>query len=750
MGSSSLRTVALAATLLLSSGLALAQPSLPYAASGIEFLSQIPPGGFGSPAATAGSSNWGYTSPGGREYVIQGLNNKTAFVDITNPTAPVIAGLITHPTSPWNEMKTKGTYCYNVNESGGGMQVIDLANIDATSGTRVSLVRSITSNGLTTAHTVTVNPDSNYVYLNGSNVTGSGGTLVAFSLADPANPVLAGVWQGGPYVHDSQVVTYTSGPQAGREIAYACCGGAGLYVVDVTDKSNMTVLASRTYAGLQYCHQAWLSEDRQFLYVNDELDGPAQGVPSGLTRVFNVADPANPILVSSFTSAVPGAIDHNIYIRGNLQFQSNYTSGLRVFDMSTNAQSPTEIAWIDTHPETDAATFNGVWNNYPYFPSGTIAIADINRGMIVVRVNLDQLTIAPVGPIATRVEPDAPTPVSILITNSGTPVDPATVRVLTSINGGPFVPSPMQDSGSGTFTGSLPPAPCGALVRWYYEARSQVNRTFQLPLTAPASFFEAESYSSRETILSFDMETDAGWTSGAPGDTATAGLWERGDPEPTAAQPGDDHTPAPGINCWITGRRAGGGVGSFDVDGGFTTLLSPIINLANGSPLTRIGYWRWYSNTAGGAPGQDVFAISISNNAGATWTTAETVGPGAPNNSGGWIYHEFRVLDLVPTLTSQMQLRFVADDANAGSVVEAAIDDLLIYRQTCSTPTCDYDFNQDENVDLLDAQQMAQVFVGLITPEATWLDGDLNGDENADLTDAQLLAAYVVTGNCGL
>ena len=65
-------------------------------------------------------------------------------------------------------------------------------------------------------------------------------------------------------------------------------------------------------------------------------------------------------------------------------------------------------------------------------------------------------------------------------------------------------------------------------------------------------------------------------------------------------------------------------------------------------------------------------------------------------------------------------------------------------------PSCDYDFNQDENVDLLDTQQMAQVFVGLISPGAGWLDGDLNGDENADLTDAQLLAAFVVTGQCNL
>jgi hypothetical protein len=68
----------------------------------------------------------------------------------------------------------------------------------------------------------------------------------------------------------------------------------------------------------------------------------------------------------------------------------------------------------------------------------------------------------------------------------------------------------------------------------------------------------------------------------------------------------------------------------------------------------------------------------------------------------------------------------------------------------CVPPVCSYDFNQDENVDLLDAQQMAQVFVGSILPESGWLDGDLNGDENADLTDAQLLAAYVVTGICGV
>ncbi len=90
---------------------------------------------------------------------------------------------------------------------------------------------------------------------------------------------------------------------------------------------------------------------------------------------------------------------------------------------------------------------------------------------------------------------------------------------------------------------------------------------------------------------------------------------------------------------------------------------------------------------------------------------------------------------------------------NASSVDEAYNAVLLLANITPLPPAgpgCDYDFNQDENVDLLDAQQMAQVFVGTLTPGAGWLDGDINGDENADLTDAQLLAQFVVTGNCPL
>jgi hypothetical protein len=69
---------------------------------------------------------------------------------------------------------------------------------------------------------------------------------------------------------------------------------------------------------------------------------------------------------------------------------------------------------------------------------------------------------------------------------------------------------------------------------------------------------------------------------------------------------------------------------------------------------------------------------------------------------------------------------------------------------TLRAPCACYDFNRDLEIDLADAHDMAAVFTGLRLSEPNWLDGDLNGDENADLTDAQLLAAYVVSGNCGV
>jgi hypothetical protein len=106
----------------------------------------------------------------------------------------------------------------------------------------------------------------------------------------------------------------------------------------------------------------------------------------------------------------------------------------------------------------------------------------------------------------------------------------------------------------------------------------------------------------------------------------------------------------------------------------------------------------------------------------------------------GWLVGEGRVL----SLSSMPGVNSMAD-ANYATLLGNAIDWVVL-----GPGPCGYDYNRDETLDLLDAQQMAQVFVGLLTPEPNWLSGDFNGDENADLTDAQQLASYVVTGVCPL
>jgi hypothetical protein len=77
-------------------------------------------------------------------------------------------------------------------------------------------------------------------------------------------------------------------------------------------------------------------------------------------------------------------------------------------------------------------------------------------------------------------------------------------------------------------------------------------------------------------------------------------------------------------------------------------------------------------------------------------------------------------------------------DISAGTSIDADGDGIP---DEC---VCDLDFNRDENQDLLDAQQLAQVVVGLLAREPGWLEGDVNRDENVDLADAQLLARVVI------
>ncbi len=345
-----------------------------YASDKVSLLSQIPLATFGS---TSGNDCWGYVSGSGREYVVMGLNNKVAVVEVTNPASPVIVGTIPHTSSSWAAIKVYQGYCYVGTEaSGSGIQVIDLNQVD--SG-MVTLVRTITTPGRT--HTIAINPASGYFYSCGSR-EGAGWTC-AFDCSNPSNPVRVGPTSlTVNYIHESQVVSYTSGPYAGKEIFFGCSESRGLEIWDFTSKTNPTHIKTISYPNVRYCHQGWLSADRKYFYINDELD-ENQFLITTRTIVMNVESLENAFYVGSFTSGL-AAIDHNLYVHKGFLFESNYKSGLRIFDTYFNPEVPTQVGWFDTYPLDDTRGFSGTWTNYPYLPSGTVAIADINRGLFLV------------------------------------------------------------------------------------------------------------------------------------------------------------------------------------------------------------------------------------------------------------------------------------------------------------------------------------------------------------------------------
>jgi len=174
-----------------------------------------------------------------------------------------------------------------------------------------------------------------------------------------------------------------------------------------------------------------------------------------------------------------------------------------------------------------------------------------------------------------------------------------------------------------------------------------------------------------------DLEVDRGWTIGAAGDNATSGLWLRADPVGTTynsavVQPEDDHTPAPGVMCFVTGNaNPGDAAGAADVDGGQTTLLSPVFDLSEALAAT-VSYWRWYTNNLGNNPSEDWWDVAVTNN-GTTWVALEHT----QASSASWQQFTFELTEYI-TLTDHVQLRFVASDANLGSLVEAGVDDFLL------------------------------------------------------------------------
>ncbi|MBX2820917.1 MAG: choice-of-anchor B family protein [Rhodothermaceae bacterium] len=362
-----------------------------YPCASVDLMAHVPIASMGGSNNTSGNDIWGWTDPGsGREFALVGLSTGTAFVEVTNPTQPIYLGsLATHTSSStWRDLKVHDGYVYIVSEARNhGMQVFDLSQLLTVQSPPETFSATAHYDGFGSAHNIAINEKSGVAYAVGSS-TCSGG-LHFISLENPASPKNLGCFSQDGYTHDAQCVIY-EGPDEdyqGREICVNSNEDT-ITIVDVTEKSAPIQIARESYPNASYVHQGWFTEDQQYFYQGDELD---EAQTNTRTLIWDLTDLDDPFLAKEYFGPTR-AVDHNLYILDDLAYETNYTAGLRILNIS-DPLNPVEVGYFDSFPANNNASFNGAWSNYPFFKSGNVIVSNIEDGLFIVRPDLGELPV---------------------------------------------------------------------------------------------------------------------------------------------------------------------------------------------------------------------------------------------------------------------------------------------------------------------------------------------------------------------
>ncbi len=673
-----------------------------------------------------------YVHSDGREYAVIGTNTGTAIYNIVNPSLPTLVGFIPGVSSSWREMKQMGNYIYVVSEgTASGLQIIRMTNPQAP-------VLAATWNGFSSAHTITVDPARSLAYANGANGQTGGmrilslanpeapvqlasytahyvhdshvrgnqlfvasiyeGFEIVLDVTNPASPTQVAIWTTpGNFTHNS----WTS--QSGNYLFTTDENSTGFVTVyDITGLPAVTEVARYTANPVAIAHNVHVKGDLAF--VSHYTEG---------VRILDVSDPMTPTEVGYYDTW-PGASggfngDWGVdpYYPSGTFIVSDISGGLFVFqaDLDYGLMKGTVTAAGSGLPiEGARVEAPGTGISFTTFASGKFALALDAGSYNIEATRFGDYPASNSGPVAsgqTTIRNIVMTPIP-----KGTVAGTITGGVgMTPLPGSELhlheTPLETSSTAGGAYSlGNVPEGPhlLEAARAGYLHAQQNVQVVGGSTTTANLNLTAMDFY--------YDVEAAAGWSLSAPGDNATAGLWILADPVgtgpqapaiigplslrdrvgplhhpdgeggagPLTIQPEDDHTPAPGVNCFITGNGpVGGAVGVADVDNGITTLRSPVFDLS-GVADPHISFYYWYTNDGGSNPGTDPFVISISANGGTTWTAVDSI----YSSNHAWTYYDIRVLDYIAT-TNAVRMRFIAQDLGGGSIVEAGVDDFGYY-----------------------------------------------------------------------
>ncbi len=373
----------------------------------VDLVSFLPVSAIGGARGVRVNDLWGWNDPEtGREYALIGRLDGTSFVDVSDPYNPVYLGNLPKtadsPGSTWRDIKVYKDHAFVVADGAAahGMQVFDLTQLRNVVNAPVTFTETAHYDRIHSSHNIVINEAVGYAYAVGASAGGEtcGGGLHMINIQDPRRPTFAGCFadestgrRSTGYTHDAQCVTY-HGPDEEHQGKEICLGAneTALSIADVTDTEAPVALSTASYPNVGYAHQGWLTEDHRYFFMNDELDEMRGSVDHTRTLIWDLTDLDDPVLLKEHFGT-QHSIDHNLFIKGNFMYQANYTSGLRVLDIS-DVENPVEVGYFDTVPYGDnSPSFGGSWSNYPFFTSGVIVVTSGSEGMFILKKKETQL-----------------------------------------------------------------------------------------------------------------------------------------------------------------------------------------------------------------------------------------------------------------------------------------------------------------------------------------------------------------------
>lgn len=304
---------------------------------------------------------WGYTARSGKEYALLGGAKGLIIVDVSNPDTPQQIVQIPGPNNLWKEIKTYSHYAYITSEGGSGIQVVNLKNLPS-SNLQYHFYRGDGPilNQLNQIHALHIDKEKGFLYAWGGNLF-SGGAKVFDLKQDPYNPVYVGKYDQLGYIHDGYV---------GNDTMYSSHIYAGQFaIVNMTNKSAPELIATQTTTGA-FTHNTWITDDHKTVLTTDE-------VSNSFLTAYDISDPTDIKFLDKIQSN-PGtnSIVHNTYVLKNWAITSWYKDGFNIVDV-TRPDNLVQVGNHDTYPASGSG-FDGAWGVYPYFPSGTIVVSNIN------------------------------------------------------------------------------------------------------------------------------------------------------------------------------------------------------------------------------------------------------------------------------------------------------------------------------------------------------------------------------------